>query len=96
MCVVAMIKRIISYMTRHPRRLLYGGLFGFLALLLVLLAMNDRNWKPLKDKSVWQATSNYSEAGADLAIDQDLKTWWSSYFAMTFGMYFQIDVGRSV
>ncbi len=96
MCVVDMKDALMSYIARNFRRILYYGLFGPLVLLLVLLAANDRNWKPLRGKPSWTATANHSKEGARLAIDRDLETWWSSYLAMTSGMYFQVDVGRRV
>ena len=67
-----------------------------LVLLLLLLIVNDRNWRPLKGKADWKADANYSQAGAHFAIDQDIETWWSSYLAMAFGMWVQVDVGRIV
>ena len=72
------------------------ALFGVLAVLLILLAVNDRNFRPLRNKADWKAASNYSQAGAKFAIDRDLETWWSSYYAMTFGMWMQVDVGQPV
>ncbi|GAK53761.1 putative Glycosyl hydrolase [Candidatus Moduliflexus flocculans] len=71
-------------------------MFGVLAALLILLAVNDRNFRPLRNKAAWNADSNYSKAGARFAIDRDLETWWSSYYPMTFGMWMQVDVGRPV
>ena len=96
MCVLVMMNRVISYLIQYPRRVLYYVLFGVLGVLLLLLAINDKNWKPLKSKKGWEAISNYSQLGVPQAIDQDLETWWSSYFAMTFGMYFQVDIGQPV
>lgn len=71
-------------------------MFGVLAALLILLTVNDRNFRPLRNKATWTADSNYSKAGARFAIDRDLETWWSSYYPMTFGMWMQVDVGRPV
>jgi hypothetical protein len=44
-------------------------------------------------KTSWKATSNYSETMARLAVDGNLKTHWSSHVPMTFGMFFQVDIG---
>ena len=70
-------------------------LFGILVVLLLLLAVNDKNWKPLKDKFWWNVTANYSKNGALRAIDHNLKTRWSSYAPMASGMFFQVDVGKA-
>ncbi len=89
-----MIKTCIAYIFVYPRRLVLYGLFGILGLLLVVMVVNDKNWRPLKDRQGWEATSNYSQEGAHFAIDRDLKTHWSSFLPMTFGMSFQVDTGR--
>ena len=75
---------------------LYAILFGILAILLLLLAVNDKNWKPLKEKLRWNVTANYSENLALKAVDFNLKTHWSSYAPMASGMFFQVDVGKPV
>lgn len=93
MCVLAMMKTVVAYLIVYPRRSVLYGLFGILGLSMVLLAINDKNWRPLKSWSRWTVTSNYSLAGAHYAIDRDLKNYWSSYLPMTFGMYFQVDIG---
>ncbi len=86
-------QHIISSITQRPRRTILFGLAGGVCLLLILLAVNDRNWRPVTDKSDWTVTSNYSQEGAKFAIDLDLKTSWSSHVPMNFGMYFQVDMG---
>ncbi len=83
-----MIRRLSPYATR--------ALFGVLAALLALLPLNDRNFRPLRNKAEWKTDANYSKAGARFAVDRDLETWWSSYYAMTFGMWMQVDVGKPV
>jgi hypothetical protein len=44
-------------------------------------------------KTSWKATSNYSKTVARLAVDGNLKTYWSSHVPMTFGIFFQVDIG---
>jgi hypothetical protein len=88
--------RILSFPHRLPRRALYYGLFGILGALLILLAVNDKNWRPLKGKTTWDIHSNYSGFSAYLAVDLNLDTAWSSHVPMEFGMYYQVNVGKPV
>ncbi|MCP4399806.1 MAG: discoidin domain-containing protein [bacterium] len=89
-------RTLVSLVRQVPRQGLYAALFGILVVLLLLLAVNDKNWKPLKEKLWWNVTANYSKNGALLAVDHNLKTRWSSYAPMTSGMFFQVDVGKTV
>lgn len=69
------------------------GVFVILGVLLLLLLVNEKNWKPIKGKPTWNVTSNYSDDTTHFAFDRNLDTAWSPPLAMTFGMYVQIDVG---
>jgi hypothetical protein len=87
-------KKFVDAITRRPWRSMVYGLFGILGLLLILLIINEKNWRPLQGKSTWTVTSNYSPGAAYRAIDQNLETSWSSYFPMTFGMFFQVHLPK--
>lgn len=97
MSVLAMKHVILSLIKQgYFRRGLYAALFGVLIVLLLLLAVNDKNWRPLKGKQRWNVSVNYSKELAARAVDSNLKTRWSSYAPMTSGMFFQVDVGKPV
>ncbi|GAK58087.1 LPXTG-motif cell wall anchor domain protein [Candidatus Vecturithrix granuli] len=83
----------IHWIIRQPRRSIVYGLFALLVVLLLLFAINEKNWRPLKNKSNWKVSSNYSKAGAKFAIDKDLETYWTSYVPVTSGIFFQVDMG---
>ena len=68
------------------------GLLAFLLLPLLLLLMNEKNWRPVKDKPTWAATANYGQKQTELAIDRKIETAWSSRVNMSSGMYFQIEL----
>jgi len=91
-----MFQQALMTISRRMHPYVPHALFGVLAVLLILLAVNDRNFRPVRNKAEWKADSNYSKAGARFAIDRDLETWWSSHYAMTFGMWMQVDVGKPV
>ncbi|MDY0093577.1 MAG: discoidin domain-containing protein [Candidatus Vecturithrix sp.] len=82
----------IQRMIKQPRRSIGYGLFTLLAMLLLVFVVNEKNWRPLKNKSNWKVSSNYSEAGAKFAIDKDLETYWTSYVSVTNGIFFQVDI----
>ena len=87
---------MFAMIVQRGKRVFPHFFVAVLIALLLLLIVNDRNWRPLQGKADWQAASNYSQAGAHFAIDRDIETWWSSYLAMTFGMWVQVDVGKIV
>ena len=86
---------INNTLRQHFHHTLILGIGALLGILGVLLIINEANWRPLKNKIEWNVRSNYSNGGAPFAIDQDLKTYWTSYVPITSGMFFQIDIGRS-
>ncbi len=88
--------RIFSSSRRFLRQAGYYGLFGVLGVLLLLLTVNDRNWRLLKGKSTWEVQSNYSGFSASLAVDLNLETAWSSHVPMEFGVYYRVNVGKPV
>ena len=91
-----MTTQMFAMIVQRGKRVFPHFFVAVLIALLLLLIVNDRNWRPLQGKADWQAASNYSQAGAHFAIDRDIETWWSSYLAMTFGMWVQVDVGKIV
>jgi len=88
--------RNIPFPLQLPKRTIFYVLFGVLGGLLLLLAVNDKNWKPLQGKIDWDVHSNYSDFSAYLAVDLNMDTAWSSHVPMEFGMYYQVDVGKPV
>ena len=77
---------------RDLRRSILYGLLGILALLLIAFTVNEKNWRPLKGKPQWIATSNYSPTETPKAIDRNPDTAWSTYIPMSSGMFFQLQL----
>lgn len=91
MCSVAIMKPKYTA-TRHDRRWIFGALAASLFLILCAFLINEKNWRPLKNMTTWNATTNYSSTWAKRAIDRNMDTAWSSYAPITTGMYFQITL----
>jgi len=85
-------KKIFSYIANRPQLSILYGFLGILGLLLMLLTVNGKNWRLLKGKTSWIASSNYSKTRVDWAIDRNMETQWSSHAPMGFGMFFQVDI----
>lgn len=77
---------------RRVQTYLIAGLWGGLGLLLILLLINEKNWRPLKNKPEWQVHSNYNDEGAYRVADRNSGTHWTTYAPMTFGMYIQVEL----
>ncbi|MBD3309281.1 hypothetical protein GF339_22970, partial [candidate division KSB3 bacterium] len=90
-----MTQKVLRFLITFPRQSALYALLVVLVLLLLAWVVNTKNWRPLKGKSEWVAASNYSQEGAHFGIDRDLDTYWSSYFPMSFGMFYQVDIGTS-
>ncbi|PID60394.1 hypothetical protein CSB45_00265 [candidate division KSB3 bacterium] len=91
-----MLHTFFSSVKQGPRPWLYAGFIGILILLLLVLAINEKNWKPVQEKASWNVTSNYSKELVWRAVDGNLATRWSSYAPMASGMFFQVDVGKAL
>lgn len=79
-----------------PRRILVRGGLVIVTIWLVLLMVNDKNWRPLKGKAAWTATAHPHPQHAQFAIDQNLNTAWSPGATVAAGMVLQVDIGAPV
>jgi hypothetical protein len=74
------------------RRYFMYVLLGIFAFLLIGFTVNEKNWRPLKGKPQWIATSNYSPTETQKAIGRNPDTAWSTYVPVTSGMFFQLQL----
>lgn len=84
---------MVTVMRSFLKHRLWYGMVSILAVLLLGLLINEKNWRPLKNYADWQVSANFNPEHASWAIDRNVKTAWSSGTPMLSGMFFQVDLG---